>query len=256
MTGRDRFAQTCHMWDFAALSLCDRYHVIALDQRGHGDSDWAPDGDYSLDAQYRDLHGIVTALKLRDLVLMGLSMGGRNAIAYAAGHPERVRALVIVEAAPQHEQSGAERVRRFVQAEDELDSIDEFVARARRYNPRRPVEQTRNSLLHNLRQLPTGKWTWKYDKALRSPDRQSGGDPQLAQRLWGYMDKVRCPTLVVRGEESDVVSEGTAKRMGMLIRRSRVVTVRNAGHLVPGDNPSDYQRAIAEFLDEIEGGVR
>ena len=97
------FAQTCHSWDFVALSLCDRFHVVALDQRGHGDSDWAPDGDYAPETQQEDLHAFTQAIGLRNFVLMGLSMGGRNSFTYAANHPEEIRALVIVDSAPETE---------------------------------------------------------------------------------------------------------------------------------------------------------
>ena len=93
------FAQTCHSWDFVALSLCDRYRVIALDQRGHGDSGWAEDADYTPETQQGDISAIVDALGLEQFVLMGLSMGGRNSLTYAAANPDRVKALVIVDAA-------------------------------------------------------------------------------------------------------------------------------------------------------------
>ena len=243
-------AQTCHSWDFVALSQCDRFRVIALDQRGHGDSDWAPDGNYAPQAHQRDIHGVVETLDLNDLVLMGLSMGGRNAFTYAASHPERVRALVIVDAAPQSRAAGSANIRRFVQQDDELDSIDDFVARVQRYNPRRPVEQIRGSLLHNLKQLPNGKWTWKYDKRLRSPGARAP-EPGLTERLWGYLERIRCPTLLVRGGMSDMVDMETAEAMRQRIPDGRVATVENAGHLVMGDNPSGFQEAVAEFLAEL-----
>ncbi len=248
------FAQTCHSWDFAALSLCDRLRIIALDQRGHGDSQWAPDGDYSPEAHQRDLHAFVQALELGDLILMGLSMGGRSSFTYAAVHPERIKALVIVDAAPLHQRSGSDAVRRFVQAGDELDSIDEFVGRAHRYNPnpRRTPEQIKGSLLHNLMQLPNGKWTWKYDKALRAPGRRPSPDPGLTRRLWGYMEKIKCPTLVIRGSESNVVSQDTAEEMCSRLSQGQLAVVEGAGHLVPGHNPSGFNRAVAQFLDGLE----
>ena len=248
------FAQTCHSWDFTALSLCDRFRVIALDARGHGDSQWAQDGDYSPEAHQRDLHAFVQALGLGDPVLMGLSMGGRSSFTYAAVHPERIKALVIVDAAPEHQRSGSDAVRRFVQGSDELDSIDQFVERARRYNPnpRRSPEQIRGSLLHNLMQLPNGKWTWKYDKALRSPGGRPSPDPGLTRRLWVYMDEIKCPTLVVRGAESKVVSQETAEEMCSRLSLGQLAVVEGAGHLVPGHNPSGFNRAVAQFLDGLE----
>jgi esterase len=242
------FAQTCHSWDFVALSLCDRFRVIALDQRGHGDSDWAPDGDYSPETQQKDIAAIVEALDLRDFVLMGLSMGGRNSFTYAANHPDRIKALVIVDAGPENQAAGSNNIRNFVQHDDELDSIDAFVERVRKYNPRRATEQIRGSIRHNLRQLPNGRWTWKYDKALRSPGRRMGADPETAKRLWSYLESLKCPTLLVRGAASDVIAMDTAETMHRRIPNSKLATVENAGHLVMGDNPSGFQKAVMEFL--------
>jgi pimeloyl-ACP methyl ester carboxylesterase len=245
------FAQTCHSWDFVALALCDRFHVLTLDQRGHGDSDWAADGDYSPEAYQRDLHAIVQALDPHDFVLMGLSMGGRNAFSYAALHPERIKALVIVDAAPENMRVGTENIRRFVQETDELDSIEEFVERVHRFNPRRPIEQLRGSIRHNMKQLPNGKWTWKYDKILRSPERKFGPNPELTARLWGYIESLQCPTLVVRGALSDIVALETAESMHKRIPKGKLATVEKAGHLVMGDNPAGFEQAVTTFLAEI-----
>ena len=246
------FAQTCHSWDFVALSLCDRFRIVALDQRGHGDSDWAPDGDYTPEAYQSDLNAIVQELGLREIVLIGLSMGGRNAFTYASSHPERVRALVIVDAAPESRPAGTENIRRFVQQEDELDSVDDFVKRVQAYNPRRSAQQIRGSILNNLKQLPSGRWTWKYDKLLRSPGRRLGSDPATERRLWSYVEGLQCPTLVVRGAETDVVGAETARSMQRRIPDARLATVEGAGHLVMGDNPAGFERAVTSFLSSLQ----
>ena len=246
------FAQTCHSWDFVALALCDRFHVLSLDQRGHGDSDWAADGDYSPEAYQGDVHGVVEALGLDQFVLMGLSMGGRNAVTYGAKHPDRVRALVIVDSAPVAQRAGSENIRRFVQQEDELDSVEEFVERVRKYNPRRSPEQIRGSIMHNLKQLPNGKWTWKYDRLLRSPQRRLGPDEETTRRLWRYVDSLKPPTLVVRGAESDMVALETAEAMQRRIPNAKLATVEKAGHLVMGDNPTGFEAAVAQFLDGLD----
>ena len=246
------FAQTCHSWDFVALSLSDRFRLIALDQRGHGDSDWATDGDYSPEAQQQDLNAVAEALRLESPVVMGLSMGGRNAFTYAAAHPGEVRALVIVDTGPENMRPGSENIRGFVQQEDELDSVEAFVSRVQAFNPRRPVQQIRGSIVHNLKQLPNGKWTWKYDKLLRSPGRPFASDPETAQRLWGYLESLKCPTLIVRGGASDVIAFETAEAMQRRTPGSRLATVEGAGHLVMGDSPVGFERAVTEFLDGLE----
>ena len=242
------FAQTCHSWDFVALGFSDDYRVIVLDQRGHGDSDWAADGDYSPETQQNDISAIVREIGLEDFTLMGLSMGGRNSFTYAANNPDRVRALVIVDAGPQNMQQGTQNIRNFVQQDDELDSVDAFVERVLKYNPRRAPEQIRGSIMHNLKQLPNGKWTWKYDKRLRRPGRRMGSDPETEKRLWGYLEALQCPTLLVRGGASDIIAMDTAEKMRKVIPNSQMATIEGAGHLVMGDSPSGFQRAVTEFL--------
>ena len=244
-------AQTAHSWDFAALALCDRFRVIALDQRGHGDSDWAPDGDYSLHAHQGDVEAFVQALGLRGVVLVGLSMGGRNACAFAADHPDEVAALVVVDWAPEHQRSGAAAIRRFVQAQD-VGSFDEFAERVRTHNPRRTEAQIRASLAHNLKQLPDGKWTWKYDAALRSPAAGAPGRPELTGQLWGYVEGVECPALLVRGAASEVLSHETAVEMVARLPDGRLAEIEDAGHTVPGDNPAGFHRAVETFLDSLD----
>ena len=245
------FAQTCHSWDFVALGFSDDYHVIVLDQRGHGDSDWAPDGDYSPETQQQDISAVVDALGLEGFVLMGLSMGGRNSFTYAANNPGKVKALVIVDAAPQNMTQGTDNIRNFVQQDDELESVDAFVDRVLKFNPRRDRQQVRGSILHNLKELPNGNWTWKYDRALRRPGRRMGSDPETEQRLWGYIRSLQCPTLLVRGGASDIVALDTADRMHQAIPSSRLATIEGAGHLVMGDSPSGFQNAVTEFLASL-----
>ena len=245
------FAQTCHSWDFVALGFSDNYRVIVLDQRGHGDSDWAADGDYSPETQQEDISGVVNELGLDNFVLMGLSMGGRNSFTYAANNSGKVKALVVVDAAPQNMQQGTQNIRSFVQQDDELDSVDAFVERVLQYNPRRDPQQVRGSILHNLKELPSGKWTWKYDRALRSPGRRMGSDAETEKRLWGYLETLQCPTLLVRGGASDIVAMDTADRMHKAIPNSRIATIEGAGHLVMGDSPSGFQAAVTEFLASL-----
>ena len=245
------FAQQCHSWDFVALAFSDRFHVIALDLRGHGDSDWAPDGDYSPEIQQNDINGVVQKIGLQNFVLMGLSMGGRNSFTYASNHPDEVRALIIVDAGPENQRNGTQNIRQFVQQDDKLDSIDAFVERVMSYNPRRDPVQLKGSLVHNLKQLPTGKWTWKYDRALRVGDRRMAQDAGMTERLWGYLENLTCPTLVITGELSDIIASDTAAMMHERIPNGELATVPNAGHLVMGDNPAGVEVEVTQFLNRF-----
>ena len=183
---------------------------------------------------------------------MGLSMGGRNSFTYAANNPEKVNALIIVDAGPENVRAGTQNIRNFVEQEDELDSIDAFVDRVIKYNPRRDPIQIRGSIVNNLKQLPNGKWTWKYDKILRSAGRMGKPqDPEMTKRLWSYVEGLQCPTLVVRGDRSDIIATDTADEMHKKIPNGNLAIVPNAGHLVMGDNPSGFEKAVSEFINSI-----
>ncbi len=235
--------QTAHSWDEVAPALARSRHVRALDQRGHGDSAWAPDGDYRIETQSRDVETFLRTVVRTPAVLVALSMGGLNAMTLAARAPALLRALVVVDIAPQVERKGVEHIRQFVTATDELDDFEDFVSRAHAFNPRRSVGNIRDRLRHNLRQLPSGRWTWKYDPVLRNPARAAGD----ITNLWDRVGAIRCPILIVRGGESDVLAPETAARLGGLVH-AEVRTVACAGHSVMGDNPSGFLAAVEPFL--------
>jgi esterase len=242
--------QTAHSWDEVAAQLAQDYHVLCFDQRGHGDSDWAPDGDYTRQTQAADLDAIGHTLGIPQFILAGMSMGGVNAITFTARHPERVRALIIVDVSPEVQARGVENIRSFIQAPDELDSFEAFVERAHQFNPRRSLDNIRSRLSHNLKQLPTGKWTWKYDKALRSGERSFQSSALL--NLWEDVHRIRCPTLIIKGGESDILSAESAARLQAAIPGSRLAVVPGAGHSVMGDSPDAFVAMVREFL----GGLR
>ena len=242
------FAQTSHAWDFITLGLADRFHLISLDQRGHGDSQWATDGDYSLETQQQDLDEFIKSLGVRRLILVGLSMGGRNAYVFASRNPQLISNLVVVDTGPQGVRSGRSRIRNFVTMPDELDTFEEFVERVHSYVPHRSLEQISNSLLNNIRQMENGKWTWKYDRLLRDPNyrRQAASQDQL----WAYWESVKCPSLIIRGGNSDVLASETVAEMTSRNPFSESAVVPESGHLVPGDNPAGFLRVIRPWLLE------
>jgi esterase len=238
--------QTAHSWDEVAAELADAYRVLCLDQRGHGDSDWAADGDYTRQTQAADVDALTDAIGLSTFILMGMSMGGINSITFTARHPEKVKALIIVDVSPEVQARGVEHIRSFIQAPDELDGFEEFVARAHQFNPRRSLDNIRSRLSHNLKQLPNGKWTWKYDKALRSSER--GFHASALLNLWDDVHAIHCPTLIIKGGESDILSGESAEKLQAAIPNSRLAVVPGAGHSVMGDNPAGFVEAVRAFL--------
>ena len=241
-------SQQSHSWDFVSLALSEQFHLIVLDQRGHGDSDWAGDGDYSIEAQQKDIDGFVQAVALDGFTLMGHSMGGRNSYVWASRHPGSLKALIIVDTGPQTQRTGSNRIQQFKELPDELDSFDDFVQRVQEYTGR-SQEQVLGALKYSIRQRSDGKWTWKYDKIMRTPGARLPG--WTSEQLWDCVGKIDCPTLVLRGDRSDIFADETMQRMEQVIPDCTTVTISNAGHLVQGDNPAEFLVEVGKFLGRV-----
>jgi len=234
-------------WDDEAGLLAATRRVLVLDQRGHGDSDPAPDGDYSDEALLGDLVAFVEALGLRRCSLLGLSLGGRVAINVAGRHPDRVERLVVVDIGPEIAPAGRARVGALMaDAPERFETVEDAIAHLRANNPRYTDPMLHHRARHAVRPLPDGGFTWKYDRALREAIRQ--GRMRVPADLWPQWRAIACPTLLVRGAESDVLSETTAKRMIDALPAARLVVVPGAGHTVPGDQPAAFQSLLRQFL--------
>lgn len=248
------FGVSGHMFDEFAERLQGGYRLLALDQRGHGDSSWAQDGDYSREAFVADIEGFREALGLESFILMGHSMGGLNAVSYVNAHPERVRSLILVDVGPEAAKEGVDNIVRFTRGPDELD-FEEFVQMAHRFNPRRTVENIRERMRHRLKQLENGKWTWKFDSRFRQQDGLLKiGSDLTNDQVWALYRAIRCPVLLIRGAESDVLTQDIAERCVREMQRARLVVVPGAGHSVPGDNPDAFTEAVRTFLDDVAAG--
>lgn len=236
-----------HSWDDVSTAMSRSFHVLALDQRGRGDSDWAPHGDYSTAAFVADLAGFCDALKLDPFVLVGHSMGGRNSMAFASSYPEKVAKLIIVDIGPVIDPSGAERITREIrEVPEEFDSFEAAVEHMSKQNRFASAAVLRRRLQYATRQLPNGKVGWRYDLAIREQRRHGTGAP--AVDLWPALPKITCPTLVVRGANTDTLSPEVARKMVETIRDAQLVEVQRAGHMVFEDNPEDFIVAVKRFL--------
>ena len=247
------FGVSGHMFDEFADRMQDRYRLLALDQRGHGDSDWSEEGDYSRTAFVEDLEGFRKSLGIEKFVLIGHSMGGLNSVAYTNAYPHHVRALILVDVGPESAKEGVDNIVRFTRGPDELE-FEEFVELAHRFNQRRTMENIRERMRHRLKQTDNGKWTWKFDKRFRQPDdglrigNEGNGDS------WALFRGVKVPTLLIRGAESDVLSQEVAERAATEMPRARLIVVAGAGHSVPGDNPDAFTEGVREFLGDLDRG--
>lgn len=231
-------------WDHTAAAVSDQYHVLALDQRGHGDTDWAP--QYGLRPMANDLLGFLDALDLRQVTLMGLSMGGLVSFVFAAAHPDRVTRMAILDIGPEIAPAGSANVASSLAAKDVFSSADEAFAYARAANPRPSDEALRHRVTHNLRALPDGTLTFKYDSALRrNPGALFDHTPD---ELWVAWRAVRCPVLLVRGADSDVLSADTAQRMLAEQQNVSFASIADCGHSITLDSPDGLLQVVSPWL--------
>ncbi len=234
------------VWDHLAQRLAPARRVLALDQRGHGDSDPAPDDDYRVGTMADDVAAFAGSLRLGRFALVGHSMGGRIAIKFAADHAAQLERLVIIDIGPDIALAGLQRVRDMMaNSPERIESEEWAVEYIRRGNPLQDVDMLRERVRHGLRRQPDGELTWKYAKGLREMMRAGRRD---AADLWEPLPHITCPTLVVRGSESDILAPEVAKKMAERLPDGRVVEIAGAGHTVPADRPEEFVREIRGFL--------
>ncbi|RJQ08103.1 MAG: alpha/beta hydrolase [Dehalococcoidia bacterium] len=252
---------TAHTWDMAALLLRDRYHVIAPDQRGHGDSGWTPDQQAHIDPydlMLTDTRIFLDHLAFDRMALCGMSMGALNAIRYASRHPGRLQALAIVDVGPRVMREGRLEMARFRRETETLSHFDDFLDRAIQFNPQRHPAHLRYSLLHSLKRVDSG-WTWKQDLrgGTRDDDAVTAALPtEMEERArWMSADlrAIKIPTLLIRGEISNMLPPDAAAEVVELMDDCELATIPGAGHSVQGDNPVAFARTLDEFLSRQLG---
>ncbi len=236
-----------NVWADVAESLLGDYHVYAVDQRGRGDTDHAPGGDYSTEAFVADLLGFVDAIGLDKFVLFGHSMGGRNSMAFAGEHPERLERLCVVDIGPRVEAAGGNRITEELRSlPPGFDNFEDALAHVQTGNRFASESVMRRRLTGQTRQLSDGKIGWKFDPEIR--EQRINGTAAPAADLWPSLENITCPTLVVRGTETDLLTQETADRMVDTLAQGSMVNIERAGHMVFEDNPSDFIDAVKSWL--------
>jgi pimeloyl-ACP methyl ester carboxylesterase len=249
--------QTRHSWSGTREALAQTgWRAWSFDLRGHGDSEWSPDGDYSMDAFAGDVLAIAASLP-RPPILVGASLGGLASLVAVSEAPDQLavaRAVVLVDVAHRVEVGGRERIGAFMtQAPDGFASLDEAADAIAAYNPHRPRPTDLSGLAKNLRQREDGRWVWHWDPRfvrgkLGSPDetRSSVIDPARLERA---VATLAVPTLLVRGRSSDLLSEEGAQDFLRQVPHAEFADVAGAGHMVAGDRNEVFNEAILGFLD-------
>jgi non-heme chloroperoxidase len=242
--------QTRHAWGGTATALAARgWYAVALDLRGHGESDWADDGDYRLEAFVSDLRAVVGTF-VRRPVIVGASLGGLTALV-AEGDADRpfAAALVLVDITPQVQPAGVDRIVSFMTAHpDGFASLDDAADAVASYVPHRPRPKDLRGLAKNLRRGGDGRWRWHWDPRLISGEGRINATRDPA-RLERAARALRTPTLLVRGRMSDLVAEEDARAFLALVPHAGYVDVSGAGHMVAGDQNDPFTAAVVDFLD-------
>jgi pimeloyl-ACP methyl ester carboxylesterase len=244
------YTSSAQAFNGPARHFQDRFQIIAPDVRGQGESEWSPRGAYQYADQAADLAALVDQLGLERFSLIGTSMGGIIAMTYASAHAERLERLVINDIGPDPE-VGSSRITQTVGGRpDEFASLDEAMAYRRSISPimaGRSEADQRELALGVLREQPNGRWVWKMDPAYIR-QRVERGAPQRPP-FWPVLERLACPTLVVWGSESDVLSEAQARRMAEVLPKGELVTVPGVGHA-----PTLMEPAALTALERFLGG--
>lgn len=233
-----------HWFDEFGEAASDDFYLIAPDQRGRGQTDWAKDGTYDTDAYVQDILELARLWPLQRFAIVGHSMGGTNAINFAAKYPDRVSALVIVDSAPELSSVGLSRIaRETAETPQWFDSREAALAGLQKLHPRASRRHIETRLRCALSEQ-NGKFGWRLDPAIFPLK------PDPADRTWSALAAIECPTLVMRAGDSDLVTVDGAGRMVETLKQGELVTVANAGHMVIEDNPDGFIKAALPFLQK------
>ncbi|MFC7449076.1 alpha/beta fold hydrolase [Rhodococcus daqingensis] len=244
--------QTRHSWNRAAAGLAvDGWTVYTLDARGHGDSDWAPDGDYRLDGLVGDLRGVIEQLDEQP-VLFGASLGGMTGLTAEGENPGLLRALVLVDITPKVEPEGVKRIADFMRGNpDGFANLEEVADAVAAYQPHRTRPTNIEGLRRNVRERSNGRLYWHWDPAFTRPRTLVDTPTADHGRMVAAARAVEVPTLLVHGGRSDIVSSDGVEELLGLIPHASAVNVSAAGHMVAGDDNAVFVAEVGGFLDTL-----
>ncbi|MEE8556903.1 MAG: alpha/beta hydrolase [Myxococcota bacterium] len=249
------FGNEAHFWDDLAPALAPHYRTLALDLRGHGDSDHDPEGRYDHLSMARDLEAVTEALGLERVVLVGHSLGGRVALRFVGRNADRMAGLILVDSGPDLDARGTTRIQMETgRRSPTFESIGEYEALLVQLYPAGRPETLARLARTGVRQREDGRYEQKLDTGF-ARRRGEVSEEQLrtwaeaeSKALWDTLLRAPCPTLVVRGAASDVLSAETADRMAETASQGSRVEVERAGHSVMIDNPDRLRQVVTDFV--------
>ncbi len=244
-----------HLWDDFVPSVAPHYRVLALDLRGHGDSDWDPEARYDAQSMTDDIEAMLDALAIDRFVLLGFSMGGRVAMTFAGRHPERLAGLVIADIGPEVDVRGVLRISGEMAARPApvFADVQEYAAMLSLNYPGGQPQAILRMAEFGLRRRDDGLFELKMDPALRgarpTDEVSRAKEEAFIQEQWDALAKLPCATLVVRGAASDILSPEVADKMvDEVLQNGRLAIVPQAAHSIMTDNPKGFEDAVCAFV--------
>jgi non-heme chloroperoxidase len=246
--GQTRFA-----WGTTLAALSESgFLAVSLDLRGHGESDWSPDGGYGVDRYAADLRRVVDQLG-RPAALVGASLGGLASIVAACEDPKApCSALVLVDITPRMQKSGADAIAGFMRSNfGGFASVEEAADAVAAYLPHRPRPRDTSGLRKNLRLGDDGRYYWHWDPRMLEPGPDNTAESMVAERFEQALVEVDLPMLLVRGMQSEIVGEEDAEAFRKLVPSAEYVDIPEAAHMVAGDKNDAFAAAVIDFLDRV-----
>lgn len=248
--------QTRHAWRATGRNLAEAgYHAVAFDLRGHGDSDWSAEGDYSQDAYVRDIESVLQSLGKHDPILIGASLGAANGLVAVGEGRVNAAALIMVDFVPRTEKAGFDRLQAFMRSNVEgFGSLEDVAETISSFRGGAVKPATTSGLAKVVRRGADGRYHWHWDA--RQLEWRVQEFPRRHVRLSAAARNLWIPTLLVRGDSSDVVSEEGAREFLGMCPHAEYISLTNAGHMVVGDRNDRFGQAAAPFLARVTSGSR
>jgi pimeloyl-ACP methyl ester carboxylesterase len=248
--------QTRFSWGETAVALADRgFLALSVDARGHGESDWSPDGVYSVDRYASDLRRVVDEVG-RPAALVGASLGGLTSIV-AAGEDPRVdcTALVLVDVTPRMNESGKDAIAAFMLAHpDGFATVEEAADAVSAYLPHRPRPRDVGGLRKNLRHRDDGRYYWHWDPRMLD-EHENGPGSVPPERFEKALAGLAVPVLLVRGGMSEIVGESDVEAFRAVVPSAEYVDVPDAAHMIAGDRNDIFTASVVDFLDRNRSDI-
>ena len=241
------FMGHAHVWDAFAFEFMNHYHVISLDQRGHGESDWSERLAYKMDDHFLDICSFVETLALDSIILIGHSMGGRNALFYAACFPERIERLVLVDSRLwDSEGSSNALMQMLMHFPLQADTLEAVIESIRELYPLLSSEFVRHIARYGYRQMEDGKYVPRYDARMNMQCQSMG---YSTENLGSFLSNLPFPTLIVRGEKTPFLSREDAKRIVDHLPKGILKEISHSTHMPAQENLEEFRAVIWNFLE-------